>query len=162
MAFNAPHWNPRLMNVMAKRSKNLRKHQTPIEKKLKKYLQEMGIAYDFQVVIGRYIVDFLLMDYDLVLEADGAYHDKQGQKDKDRIRDMDLKDKGFQVVRIKGWQIWNEAVCKGFLKDLLNGRAADARLLSETQGLQTLAVASDGLLPNQRKSGPALSAIEPQ
>lgn len=47
-----------------------------------------------------YIVDFLLIDFNAVIEIDGGYHNKPQQIKKDNERDKDLRNSGYAVYRI--------------------------------------------------------------
>ena len=70
-------------------SRKLRKDQTPWEKKLWMYLKNRkfyGIKFKRQVVMGRYIYDFLSYEKKLIIELDGAQHSdlKVGERDKEK------------------------------------------------------------------------------
>jgi len=77
-------------------------NETGIERKIRKYLEKQGVFFKTQVAFERYVVDFLLPDHGLVIEADGEYwHSKESVKKRDRIRDKKLIALGFDVVRLK-------------------------------------------------------------
>ncbi len=53
-----------------------------------------------QIVIGRFIADFLFPSKGIVVELDGGYHDEPEQLIKDAERDLWMRDKGLKVIRI--------------------------------------------------------------
>jgi very-short-patch-repair endonuclease len=65
----------------------LRNQATPAERWFCSYLDKRGLTYRFQQ--GFYtpyyrIVDFYLPDYDLIVEIDGPYHDREEDARRDR------------------------------------------------------------------------------
>jgi very-short-patch-repair endonuclease len=90
--------------------------RTPSELLMSKRLTELEIVFDEQVVIGAYVVDFLLTEHGAVLEVDGAYHKTPEQQNKDRVRTKFLNSKGYRVVRV-----WNGQVKKCDVLALLSG-----------------------------------------
>jgi len=60
------------------------------------------IKFRRQVPIGNYIADFVCLDAKLVVEIDGSQH---AELDYDRVRDAELKARGFRVLRL-----WNDDV----------------------------------------------------
>lgn len=58
------------------------------------------LRFDFQVVIGFYIADFLLLDKMLIIELDGRHHSEQTQRTYDKRRDGFLCSYGFTVWRL--------------------------------------------------------------
>ena len=65
--------------------------------------KKLGVKFRRQHVIGPYIVDFVSLEYNLILEIDGGIHQKQIQQDKERT--FNLNPKGYKVIRFT-----NEAV----------------------------------------------------
>lgn len=91
------------------RSKELRQQMTKEERILWGFLRRnglYGLHFRRQQVIDGYIVDFYCHAANLVLEIDGAVHDYQTEKDKER--DRILMDKGLKVIRIKNEEIRND------------------------------------------------------
>ena len=63
-------------------------------------LSELGFRYERQVEIGKYTVDFLIPDENLILEADGPYGHL---KKRDKKRDEDLRGlSGYNIIHILG------------------------------------------------------------
>jgi very-short-patch-repair endonuclease len=89
-------------------SQNLRKNTTIAERYLWKFLRNKQLGkYKFrrQQPIGKYIVDFVNFEKNLIIELDGGHH--AVQKEEDRMRDEWLKSEGFEVLRF-----WNNEVLK--------------------------------------------------
>jgi very-short-patch-repair endonuclease len=65
------------------------------------FLEELGLLYEFQKPIKRYIADFFLPDYNLIIEADGDYwHNRPGAKVYDALKDLIYRGLGIKVVRL--------------------------------------------------------------
>ena len=68
--------------------------------------KRLGVAFRRQVVIGRYIVDFLAPSVRLVVEVDGAQH---GQRQAaDARRDAWLRRQGYRVLRLEARVVLGE------------------------------------------------------
>ncbi len=77
------------------------------ERRLWKLLRDRrldGLKFRRQVVIGRYIVDFLCLRHRLIVEADGPQHEDRAG---DAARDEWLTGQGFRVLRFPNSQIEN-------------------------------------------------------
>jgi very-short-patch-repair endonuclease len=83
-----------------------RTRPTSIERKLYEILNELEIPHEAQYQIGKYVVDALIPNINLIIEADGEYwHSKPEQIEKDKIRDKWLTEKGYQIIRLPGKEI---------------------------------------------------------
>lgn len=85
-------------------ARKLRTNQTDAEHKLWFHLRAhrfMNIKFKRQKPIGPYIVDFVSMEYRLVIEADGGQHGNE----RDEKRDAWLKSHGYTVLRF-----WNHEI----------------------------------------------------
>jgi very-short-patch-repair endonuclease len=92
--------------IMLQRARELRKQQTPEERKLWTVLRNRGLdGYKFkrQVPIDIFIVDFLCEEANLIIELDGGQHLEQ--EEYDTARTQFLKENGFRVIRF-----WNNDV----------------------------------------------------
>ena len=80
---------------------HMRKNPTEHEKLLWYALKDKLPHYHFrrQYIIDKYIVDFINLRAKLILECDGGQHSPE----KDKERDLFLKDKGYTVLHI--WNI---------------------------------------------------------
>ena len=95
------------INHKTSTSRNLRKNMTEAEQRLWSRLrsrQLLGLKFRRQHPIGNYVVDFVCLEKNLVVEVDGGQHlgDKQ-----DRERDAWLENEGFKVIRY-----WNDQVLR--------------------------------------------------
>jgi len=64
---------------------------------------------EVNVRIGPHLVDFLWVERHLVVETDGyRYHRGRQAFDDDRARDLDLRARGFEVLRLSETQIDDE------------------------------------------------------
>ncbi|QYS91530.1 endonuclease domain-containing protein [Flavobacterium covae] len=88
----------------------MRNNPTEAEKMLWNVLSDKGIdGFKFrrQHIIGEYIVDFVCLEKQLVIEVDGAVHNNKEQIEHDRFRTEWLESKGFKVIRFKNDEVLN-------------------------------------------------------
>ena len=98
------------------RAKELRKQSTDAERLLWSRLRNrslLGLKFKRQSPIGRYIVDFVCRERNLIIEIDGGHH--QELQASDEIRTAFLISCGFRVIRY-----WNNEV----LEDVKAGKVA--------------------------------------
>ena len=95
-------------------SKQLIRDATEYEKILMRQLIDLGYNFQFQVPVvvpvGKsyklYILDFLLTDYNIFIEADGkAWHSSKEQIKKDNLRTKHLQKQGLHPLRLSNKQI---------------------------------------------------------
>jgi len=100
-----------LKGFLQRQSKYNREHLGKWELILKKHLQDLGYKFKCQVpIIAKfkhgYIVDFLLTDYNLYIEADGKqWHSTAQQKKLDNQRTKRLMKEGYFPLRF-----WNSQI----------------------------------------------------
>ncbi|MEO9870306.1 histidinol dehydrogenase [Ekhidna sp.] len=85
------------------KAKKLRNESTIAEATLWKYvLRASGLGYPFkrQRPIGNYIVDFVSIPLKLIIEVDGITHSYEEMTVKDEIKQKELEDLGFTIIRI--------------------------------------------------------------
>jgi very-short-patch-repair endonuclease len=90
------------------RARYLRQHLTPREVKLwvhPRAWRRTGFHFRRQAPRGPYVVDFVELRHRLIVELDGSGHARHYQSIRDRVRDRQLSDEGFQVLRF-----WNSEV----------------------------------------------------
>lgn len=83
-------------------ARHLRSNQTNGEKALWRKLRANrfhGLKFRRQVPLGPYIVDFLCVQKNLIIEIDGDSHYEPGAKQKDAQREAYLREQGFDVLR---------------------------------------------------------------
>ncbi|MFE9082636.1 endonuclease domain-containing protein [Brevundimonas sp. NPDC003935] len=89
------------------RAKAMRREPALYERRLWAILRDRrleGLKFRRQVVIGRYVADFVCLRHRLIVEADGPLHDNRTQ---DAARDEWLRTQGFRVLRFPNQQIEN-------------------------------------------------------
>ncbi|HSH43472.1 MAG TPA: DUF559 domain-containing protein [Arenicellales bacterium] len=108
-----------------RRARDLRNQLTDAERLLWAQLRDrrfMGRKFRRQVPIGPYIVDFVSIRDQLIIEADGGQH--AGQCRYDATRTADLEARGFRILRF-----WNNEI----LADLDSVLEVIRRALSEAE-----------------------------
>ena len=96
----------RTTETIQRRAKELRRNQTPMERKLWAKLrgkQLCGLKFRRQHPIGRYIVDFCCLARKLVIEIDGDSHAFQLEYDQERT--AYLEERGYTVIRFTNDQV---------------------------------------------------------
>ena len=97
------------------RARELRKEQTPAEKKLWfQYLKKSNYRFLRQKPIGNFITDFYCPELKLVIEIDGFSHFTDDGKQYDAERTAFLEGLGIQVLRITNNDVSNkfDEVCR--------------------------------------------------
>ena len=92
------------------RAKEMRRAPSVQEKRLWSILRDRRLGdlkFRRQVVIGRYIADFVCMRHRLILEADGPHHAENAAHD--AARDAWLRGQNFSVLRFPNSQIENRS-----------------------------------------------------
>ena len=84
-----------------------RKYMTDAEKMLweELRLEQLGVKFQRQYIIKDYIVDFVCLENNLIIEVDGVYHFEPKQQILDEYRQSDLKGLGFKVLRFSNEEI---------------------------------------------------------
>lgn len=90
---------------------DLKSKSTKYENMLFKTLKELGYKFEFQYPIicnlkKLYIADFVLTDYNLIIEVDGvSCHSSKEDRKADNQRTKKLRGEGYAVIRL-----WNKQV----------------------------------------------------
>ena len=84
-----------------------RKNATLAESVLWEHLRNGTLGEEFmrQHVIGDYIVDFVSRHGGLVIEVDGGYHSEPRQQDDDKLREEQLEQIGYHVIRFTNEEV---------------------------------------------------------
>ncbi len=93
-----------------KLSRQLRKNQTPWEKKLWMHLKGSkfyGYKFKRQTVIGSFIYDFSCFEKKLLIELDGSQHTNDEIKHKDQAKEDFARKLGYQILRFYNYDIAN-------------------------------------------------------
>ena len=92
-------------------ARELRKNQTDAEELLWSRLrrkQILGVTFNRQKPLGRYIVDFYSFAAKLVIEVDGSQHFEPDAVAYDFERTKFLETQGLKVIRFDNLQVFNE------------------------------------------------------
>jgi len=90
------------------RAKDLRRAMTSAEKLLWYQLRSdrLGTKFRRQHPVGNYIVDFVSLKRNLIIEIDGATHSTEDERTRDAQRTRALEQLGFRVVRFTNQEIF--------------------------------------------------------
>lgn len=94
---------------LSNKAKSFRKRSTDAERKHWSVLRNRhfeGLKFRRQRPIGKYIVDFVCLEKNLIIEVDGGGHANQKEMDDERTRW--LESQGFKVIRFWNNEIINE------------------------------------------------------
>ena len=99
--------SPDLYSVLKENARKNRKEMTEAEGILWEYLRRSPRPFRFrrQHIIGDYIVDFVCLAANLVVEVDGGYHFTDEQIALDKMRSEYLVAQGFRVIRFTNEQV---------------------------------------------------------
>ncbi|HBK71334.1 MAG TPA: leucine--tRNA ligase [Flavobacteriaceae bacterium] len=99
----------KIYGVLLGRAKEMRKNPTPAEDKLWQALRDRKLTNKFrrQHPIADYIVDFVCLEKNLIVEVDGEIHKYQLDKDADRQLLLEQK-KGYTVLRFTNEEVLND------------------------------------------------------
>lgn len=87
-------------------ARQLRKEQTPAEKKVWELLRNrkfMGLKFRRQHVIEGFVVDFYCHEYKLAIEIDGGIHKRQ--RVYDELRQIEIEAKDVTFIRVTNEEI---------------------------------------------------------
>lgn len=83
---------------------------SPLEERLQDALRKARISFaTHQPFLGRYIVDLLITQKPVIVEADGSSHLLKAAREKDALRDEHLRQHGYEVFRITYREIADDA-----------------------------------------------------
>ena len=103
-------------------AKRMRKEPTDAEAALWELLRDkkLGDKFRRQHLIDDFIVDFVCLSKNLVIEVDGGYHNDPTQKEYDQQRTLYLNEKGFKVIRFTNEEVvGNTEAVLTKIKDIL-------------------------------------------
>ncbi len=99
----------KIYGVLLERAKEMRKNPTPAEKVLWEGLRKRNLDHRYrrQHPIADYIVDFVCLEKELIVEVDGEVHEYQFKKDAERQLVLEQK-KGYTVLRFSNEEVLND------------------------------------------------------
>lgn len=99
------------------RAAEMRTWPSPLEERMKEFLDENYVEYEFQKIfyicdkdgwiIRYYIADFYIPEKDIIIEVDGKFHNNQRQKDKNRTKVIQDHYPEIEVLRYT-WEDLND------------------------------------------------------
>ena len=105
---NHHHYNPKLKD----KARTLRNNATKAEACLWKYVlrgkQLKGYGFRRQRPVGKYIADFMCKTLNLIIEVDGITHSYENVVVNDEVRERDLVQLGFKVIRFEDAEVLND------------------------------------------------------
>lgn len=89
-------------------AKQLRNEMTAAEQLLWQFLklERKGLKFRRQHAIGVYVADFYCHRAKLVIELDGSVHDNPEVAERDVIREQDLKEWGYTIIRFNNKEVF--------------------------------------------------------
>ncbi len=103
------HTSPEKWKTLKEFGRQNRKNPTSAEQVLWEYLrkqQVLGVKFRRQHSIDDFIVDFVSLEYRLIIEVDGEIHTQQ--KEYDALRTEYLNAAGFEVIRFTNAEVLND------------------------------------------------------
>ena len=99
--------DPYYYGLLKQFAKENRNNMTEAENALWTFLKggSLGVKFRRQYIIGMYIVDFICLEKNLIIEVDGGYHSEPRQIDDDTTRQAWLELQGFNVVRFTNEEV---------------------------------------------------------
>ena len=76
---------------------------TPIERNVWSDIRSLGLPFYPQFPVGKYYIDFADPFRGIAIEVDGRIHDEQSVRERDNVKEMFLKSRGWMVLRIPGY-----------------------------------------------------------
>ncbi len=98
-------YNPNLVELAQKLRNNMTMGEITLWCEIKG--KTLGVRFNRQIPIDQYIVDFYCKDLQLVIEVDGSIHFKEGQQERDAIRQKRLEYLGLVVIRFSDLDVKN-------------------------------------------------------
>lgn len=98
---------PSTYNLIKELQSKNKKHSTQAESILWECLRSKNLSHKFrrQHIIDEFIVDFVCLEKNLIIEVDGGYHNTIQQKEADDLRTQILNEIGFKVIRFTNEQV---------------------------------------------------------
>lgn len=106
--------NKEVRSVAEYRASEMKLWPSPLEDKMKEFLDKYHVRYESQKIfyiyaddgwiIRYYIADFYIPSTNLIIEVDGKFHDEHKQHDKERTR---IIQENYPNVRVYRWK-WND------------------------------------------------------
>ena len=99
--------HPDIYALLKENAQKQKRFPTEAEKCLWEMLRakKMGHRFRRQHIIGDFIVDFICLPLNLIIEVDGKYHNTHQQQETDYIRDSILNQAGYTILRFTNEEV---------------------------------------------------------
>ena len=99
--------HPDIYTLLKGNAQTHKQHPTEAERCLWEVLRakRLGQRFRRQHIIGDFIVDFICIPLNLIIEVDGGYHNQPKQQEADSLRDQLLSQAGYTVLRFTNEEI---------------------------------------------------------
>ena len=99
--------HPDIYALLKENAQKQKRFPTEAEKCLWEMLRakKMGHRFRRQHIIGDFIVDFICLPLNLIIEVDGKYHNTHQQQEADYIRDSILNQAGYTILRFTNEEV---------------------------------------------------------
>ncbi|MCA0349451.1 MAG: class I tRNA ligase family protein [Bacteroidetes bacterium] len=114
-------------HITIQHAKENRKNPTEAENILWNQLRNKNLGDKFrqQHLIDDFIVDFVCLSKNLIIEVDGGYHETKEQKELDEERTFILNKKGYKVIRFSNEEVLrNSSKVLEIINEALSSRTA--------------------------------------
>ena len=106
MDYNWQNASPDRVDILKEFARKNRREMTDAERWLWEHLRTIPeVRFRRQHPIGDYIVDFVCLKLNLVIEVDGAYHNEPQQQHEDAVRSQFLRERGFNILRFTNEEV---------------------------------------------------------
>lgn len=92
-----------LKEFQQERQKNITEAERVLWEQLK--TKKLGTKFRRQHVIDEFIVDFVCLSKNLIIEVDGGYHDNPLHQEADSMRTAILNEFGYKIIRFKNEEV---------------------------------------------------------
>ena len=106
MEYNWQNISVDRVDILKDFARENRREMTDAERWMWEHLRTIpDVRFRRQHPIGDYIVDFVCLRLNLIIEVDGAYHNEPKQQVEDTIRSEYLSEHGFLILRFTNEEV---------------------------------------------------------
>jgi len=102
-------------------SGNAKKRESGLEVAAVELLRKLKIGFEREVLVDRFVVDFLLVNFLLAIEVNGRYwHSNERQKQRDHEKKKACAEQGWRLLTLWGDErhLWLLQLCEALGVDL--------------------------------------------
>ena len=122
------HYNRNLRHLARKLRNNPTKAERRLWYELLANRQFAGYQFLRQRIIDRYIVDFFCKELKLIIEVDGKSHEFEEVRLADRIREKNLLQMGYHMVRFSDYEVHKDL---GGVAEILTLKINEIKILKD-------------------------------